>query len=692
MSRTAPNGGGYRHRYQGILALLAWSLGATGAFAGDRDLSFAQVPHLPRGATAAQDVVGAPQDGYVYRIGPEDVLEIEVRDNPDLSRSYAIRPDGRIAMPLIGDVEAVGLSTKELAARIATALERFIRQPVVTVTVATAKGIFSDRVRLIGAGVTPRSVPYREGLSVRSLLSEIGGLPPTAAGNRAFLLRSVNGHEQRLALRLEDIATGKAMDRPLRPGDVLVVPQGFFAGSLESAKSISVAETYTDNLALSPGDREDDALISEIIPAFSMNLDGARVKAAVDAEVRLQYYSQTALRDFSAAPNVTASSNWEWVEDLFFTDFSASIRRQTIDSRLSRSTSRSNIQNLDTVQTYRLSPYLRRALGDLATVEARYVGGLVFVDRSPLDQAGFPGNPNSLIGDSVQNTGELRIESGARFSRLTWSLFGTISRIDPDNRPVRNRREAIFRVEYHLTPSFALVAEGGYQNFEGNDFSRTVDDPLYLGGFRWTPSPNTRLEALGGQRDGGDAIEVELEHDIGETFTLNASYRERVRVGQERLVNDLPTNNEQVGTFDPGSTLFTLFASPTRTKTGTATIAARLGRGIWRLSGSHQIQERDIARGFNDEKAILVRLQGTQPLGTTLVADLSGSYNRRRFADTGLPSRRTDNDYRASAALRYLGLAPFEVSLRYGYGRRNSTDDIREFTENTVTLNLSMHF
>ena len=389
---------------------------------------------------------------------------------------------------------------------------------------------------------------------------------------------------------------------------------------------------------------------------------------------------------------MTASSNWEWVEDLFFTDFSASVRRQTIDSRLARSTSRSNIQNLDTVQSYRLSPYLRRTLGDLATVEVRYVGGLVFVNRSPLDQAGFAGNPNNLIGDSVQNTGELRIESGARFSRLTWSLFGTLSRIDPDGRPTRNRREAIFRAEYHLTPSFALVAEGGYQNFQGNDFGRTVDDPLYLGGFRWTPSPRTRLEALGGQRDGGDAIEVELEHDVGETFMLSASYRERVRVGQERLVDNLPTNNEQVGTFDPNATLFTLFASPTRTKTGSAAISARLGRGTWRLTGLRQIQERNLARGFNDENAIRVFLQGTQPLGAVFAADLFGSYDRRRFADAGMPARRTDNDYRASAALRYFGLAPFEVSLRYGYGRRNSTDSAFEFTENTVTLNLSMRF
>ncbi len=692
MSQTAANGRGHRYRYQGILALLAWGLGTTGVLAADRELSLAQVPHLPSGATAAQEVVGARKGGYVYRIGPEDVLEIEVRDNPDLSRSYEIRPDGRIAMPLIGDIEALGLSTEELAARIAKALERFIRQPVVAVTVATAKGTFSDRVRLIGAGVTPQAVPYRDGLSVRSLLSEIGGLPPTAAGNRAHLLRTVNGRKQRLALRLKDIATGKAADRPLLPGDVLVVPQGFFAGSFESSQSVGVAATYTDNLALSPRDREDDALISEFVPGFSMNLDGARAKAAVDAEVRLQYYSQTALRDFSVAPNVTLSSNWEWAKDLFFTDFSAAIHRQTIDARLARSSSRSNIQNLNTVQTYRLSPYLRRALGDFATVEARYVGGLVFVDRSRLDQPGFTGNPNSLIGDSVQNTGELRIESGSRFSRLTWSLFGTISRIDPDNRPVRNRREAIFRAEYHLTPTFALIAEGGYQNFQGSDFGRTIDDPLYLGGFRWTPSPNTRLEALGGQRDGGDAIEIELEHDVGETFMLRASYRERVRVGQERLLDNLPTSNDQVGAFDPNATLLTLFNTPTRIKTGTASVATRVGRGNWRLTGSYQTLERDISRGFNDEEAIRIRFEGTQPLGAVFAADLFGSYNRRRFADTGMPARRTDNDYRASASLRYFGLAPFEVSLRYAYGRRNSTDSVFEFTENTITLNLSMRF
>ncbi|MFQ5347374.1 MAG: TIGR03016 family PEP-CTERM system-associated outer membrane protein, partial [Rhodothalassiaceae bacterium] len=521
MAQTGSDASGQSRWPQGFTATLCCCLLALAGGNPAHALPYDQVPALPGGGTQAREVVGEGEGGYVYRIGPDDVLAVVVRDNPDLSRSYQVRPDGRFAMPLAGDIEAAGLTPDALARQIEKALERYIRNPVVTVTVSTASGALPDRIRIIGSGVTPQALPYRDGLTVRALLSEIGGLPPQADGNRAHLVRVRNGREERMALRLRDIANGQAPDQPILPGDVLVIPLGFFSGSLESSRSIGVAATYSDNLALAPKGQEDGTLISEIIPAFSMSLDGARVDAAIDAEVRLQYFADTPLKDFSVAPNVTASSNFEWVENLFFTDFSAAIHRQTIDSRLARSASNANTQNLDTVQTYRLSPYLRRALGDVATIEARYVGGLVFVNRSRLDQPGFPGNPNSLIGDSVQNTGELRIDSGPRFSRLTWSLFGTLSRIDPDNRPARNRREAILRTEFHLTPTFALVAEGGYQNFEGSDFGRTVDDPLYLGGIRWTPSPDTHFEALGGQRDGGDAIEVELEHNVNDALLIS---------------------------------------------------------------------------------------------------------------------------------------------------------------------------
>lgn len=195
---------------------------------------------LSLGACASSEPITQPGDSdfatpdvevETYIIGVGDVLSVHVWDNPDLSLSVPVRPDGFISMPLIGDVTASGLNAESLAANITVALETQLRNPQVTVIVNQVNSAeYMTRVRVTGAVGAQRSIPYARGMSVLDAILEAGSLSPTAAGNRATLLRQVNGEMIRMELRLDDILNRGRLETnyPLRPGDVISVPESFF--------------------------------------------------------------------------------------------------------------------------------------------------------------------------------------------------------------------------------------------------------------------------------------------------------------------------------------------------------------------------------------------------------------------------------------------------------------------------------
>lgn len=165
-----------------------------------------------------------------YVIGPGDALQIHVRDNPDLSVSLPVRPDGKISVPMVRDVQAAGKSTSDLADTLESELSEFIRDPMVTVMVTNFVGTYSDQVRIIGQAVQPQAIPYREGMTVLDAIIQVGGLTQFAAGNRTKLVRGTGQDAQRYRIRLNDLLNegDVRQNRPLRPGDILVIPEAFF--------------------------------------------------------------------------------------------------------------------------------------------------------------------------------------------------------------------------------------------------------------------------------------------------------------------------------------------------------------------------------------------------------------------------------------------------------------------------------
>lgn len=182
--------------------------------------------------TQARDNIPSPADigEPDYVIGAGDQLTTYVRNNPDLSVNVAVRPDGKISVPMVQDIQAAGKKPRELAADLEDALAEFIRDPNVTVIVNSFVGTYDSQIRVIGQAVQPQALPYRDGMTVLDAIIQVGGLTQFAAGNRARLVRGTGDDSESYRLRLNDLLSDGDMrhNHALRPGDILVIPEAFF--------------------------------------------------------------------------------------------------------------------------------------------------------------------------------------------------------------------------------------------------------------------------------------------------------------------------------------------------------------------------------------------------------------------------------------------------------------------------------
>jgi polysaccharide biosynthesis/export protein len=172
----------------------------------------------------------AVSDNPDYLIGPGDSVNIVVWRNPEVSMAVPVRPDGKITTPLVEDLQAAGKTSSQLARDIEKALGKYIQQPVVTVVVTEFVGNYSEQVRVIGQAAKPQALAYKRDMSLMDVLIAVGGVTEFAAGNRATIIRTENGRQQRLAVRLDDLIHegDVSANVAMRPGDVLVIPESFF--------------------------------------------------------------------------------------------------------------------------------------------------------------------------------------------------------------------------------------------------------------------------------------------------------------------------------------------------------------------------------------------------------------------------------------------------------------------------------
>jgi polysaccharide export outer membrane protein len=157
------------------------------------------------------------------------VLQVFVWLNPELTVTVPVRPDGKISTPLVEDMTAVGKAPSVLARDIETVLAEYVRSPQVNVIVTQPASIFSQ-VKVMGQVQKPQALAFREGMTVLDAVLAVGGLAQFAAPNRAKLLRMENGRQTEIRIRLGRLLNGGDLEQnlPLRPGDVLMVPESRF--------------------------------------------------------------------------------------------------------------------------------------------------------------------------------------------------------------------------------------------------------------------------------------------------------------------------------------------------------------------------------------------------------------------------------------------------------------------------------
>ena len=201
--------------YRRLVVLLATVSGLVGCEYGSL------LPPAPPGSAL-------PTAGY--QVGPGDSLSIFVWRNPELSVGVAVRPDGRVSMPLVEDIVAIGKTPTTLAREIERRLSKYITNPIVTVMPNRFIGPFDQQVRVIGEAIAPRALPYRANMTVLDAMIEVGGLTKYAAGNRATLVRNVANTQQSYRVHLDSLINDGDIQSnvALEPGDVLIIPQTYF--------------------------------------------------------------------------------------------------------------------------------------------------------------------------------------------------------------------------------------------------------------------------------------------------------------------------------------------------------------------------------------------------------------------------------------------------------------------------------
>lgn len=168
--------------------------------------------------------------GGEYLIGPGDTLQVFIWRNPELSATVPVRPDGKITTPLVEDVVASGKTSSQLAREMEQRLALYVKNPVVTVTVMQFVGLFRQQVRVVGEAIKPSSLAYRKNMTLLDVLIDVGGLTEYADGNKARIVRVVNGKQQQIGVRLDDLIKSGDITANMKvmPGDILIIPESWF--------------------------------------------------------------------------------------------------------------------------------------------------------------------------------------------------------------------------------------------------------------------------------------------------------------------------------------------------------------------------------------------------------------------------------------------------------------------------------
>jgi polysaccharide export outer membrane protein len=210
-----------------ILALVVVTATAGGAWARAQESSGqkAKANHVITARNDGQglDVAQAAANNSSYIIGADDVINVSVWKEPEITRTVPVRPDGKISLPLVNDVQAAGETPMQLAAVVTTRLKKYLADPQVTVIVTQ---INSQRIYVLGEVTRAGAYPLLPGTTVLQALSSAGGFTQWAKVKDIYVLRRENGRQVKYPFNYKDVIKGQRTEQniELKAGDTIVVP------------------------------------------------------------------------------------------------------------------------------------------------------------------------------------------------------------------------------------------------------------------------------------------------------------------------------------------------------------------------------------------------------------------------------------------------------------------------------------
>jgi polysaccharide biosynthesis/export protein len=620
-----------------------------------------------------------------YLIGPGDVLEITVWRQPELSTAVTVRPDGRISIPLVEDLAATGKTPMDLADEIEARLAAYLQDPMVLVTVGSGLGDLTQQVRIIGEAAAPTALGFRSDMTLLDAVIAAGGLSRKADGNAAVVLRRTDMGYREIPVRLADLVRGgdSTANVLLSPGDVIVVPEGFFTGEWHVTYGFSASETFSDNVDQAPDGEREAGLITRAGPNISIRGESARVVGGFDGSLAGVYQIGGDDEGFSLDPRFAGTSTTEVVSDVVFFDLRAAASRQLLDQRESTSASGASTGNRDFVATMTASPYVVHRLGDLADVEWRYSFSPVLVDSAGRS-------------DVYSHEGRLTVDSGLDFSSFGWTWTNTVGEeVRTEDSDITTANTDL-GVRYALWRGFALLGGIGYEYRDGDeDEEDNFDGITWRGGFSWNPHPDLSLQSTYGRRQNSESLDASLYYRPGAKTTVRASYVEALESSQQRAISALgrvtidPVTGELIDEdtgqpFDEDD-LFTFEDETVRTRTFRLSADHTSGRNSFRLSSLAGTSDGGTQ---GDEEFYQARATWGRPLTSTIGFTASATYQRSEFQDED----RTDDTYRLSTSFNYQLSSDAQAFASYNFQTRDSTDDDESFFENAVTVGIRLAF
>ena len=180
---------------------------------------------IPIGGVLAEE-----KGDYLYKIASDDLLEIYVWRNPELSKIIPVRPDGKISSPLIEDIVATGKTPFQLARDIENRLKNYVKAPKVTIIIKKFGLTQQGQVKVIGEVNFPQAIPFYKNISVLDAIIAVKGIKETASGNRSKIIRQTSAGQSEIEVNLSDLIKNGdiSQNKLLKPGDILLVPEAWF--------------------------------------------------------------------------------------------------------------------------------------------------------------------------------------------------------------------------------------------------------------------------------------------------------------------------------------------------------------------------------------------------------------------------------------------------------------------------------